>query len=507
MKKIYLLLVLLLFLIPLHSADYIIKDYTFSIEGSGLKFLGATKDYAILKLHPIDKNKKYPSEDELEKFIKNYKIKLEATRTFETIDISYESHYSEEKDLNEVILIIKLKDSNHMIAMPYPSYSSSNGFSVTIKAKDTNFLGTLMPLNADIKLKIKDGATTPSFSIGFDFPFKCGMFDITLLNQYGISYTQSDLLSGFEWNTITGLNIAYRLKKVTFNIGFIQYTTGNLLFKVYDDYAYFTENFYLKVPITLTEFSNYTYLIYTPSLTYNWNWDYNLINIENDYITSPDITFAHTLENKKIVWNENFRTGYDILLKNSFAYNFQRQDVIPYISFETKLYWNYKANEQEFWNRFGICADIYAFSYIDLPMNHYKYGELIGERLRGFKDSSYFGNLRPINSTSAAIMLSIDLPHNVFTTHFSKEIINFNLQISPFVDMALVYDRVQDRLFDPRDGYYCGGLEILLYPIKWSSLTVRASLGFDLKNIFTSNSLLEGISKNKEIFIGIGLQY
>ena len=69
--------------------------------------------------------------------------------------------------------------------------------------------------------------------------------------------------------------------------------------------------------------------------------------------------------------------------------------------------------------------------------------------------------------------------------------------------MALVYDRNKDRYFNFEDGYYCAGFEFLVFPLKWSSITVRASLGVDLsKNIF-----VEGLKNNKEIFIGIGLQY
>ena len=53
------------------------------------------------------------------------------------------------------------------------------------------------------------------------------------------------------------------------------------------------------------------------------------------------------------------------------------------------------------------------------------------------------------------------------------------------------------------DGYYCAGFEFLVYPLKWSSFTVRASVGIDLsRNIF-----VEGIKNNKEIFIGLGLEY
>ena len=69
--------------------------------------------------------------------------------------------------------------------------------------------------------------------------------------------------------------------------------------------------------------------------------------------------------------------------------------------------------------------------------------------------------------------------------------------------MALVYDRKTERLFAFEDGYYCAGIELLVYPLKWSSVTVRASLGVDLR----SNLFVEGLMKNKEIFIGLGLQY
>ena len=86
-----------------------------------------------------------------------------------------------------------------MIAMPYPSYSSSNGLALTLKAKDTNFLGTLSPMTADVKIKLKNGDFTPSFFISYNYPFKIKPFDVVFLNEYELGYTVSDILSGFEW--------------------------------------------------------------------------------------------------------------------------------------------------------------------------------------------------------------------------------------------------------------------------------------------------------------------
>ena len=510
MKKYVLFVLLTLLAIPFFSESYRIKDYNFEIEGAGFKFLGATKDYAILKNYPLQKGKTFGSQEELQKFIENYRTKLESSRAFEQIYISYTEapEGNSDSDVKDIYLNLMLKDSNHLIVMPYPNYSTTNGLTLAVKAKDTNFLGSLNPLNADIKVRFKDEAITPIFGVSFDFPFKVGMFDVVFLNEYGISYTVSEVLSGWEWNTKTGINVSLPYKRFVFNVGFIQNTNGNLNMIAYDDYSYFTENAYISVPITVKEFSNYTPLVYTPSVTFNYNWDFNGINIENDTLTSPEIIFAHSLTNSSLKWKDNFRKGYSFDITNKFTYNIQRNDFVPFVSFEAKGYWNYLANDQEYWNRFGICADFFAFTYIDLPQNRYKYGYTIGTRLRGIKDTElYLGNTKPICTASSAIMFSIDLPHNVFTTSFSKEILNFNLQFAPFFDMALVYDRNNDRLFNPEDGYYCGGLEVLVYPLKWSSITVRASYGIDLKKAAQCNNFLEGMSKYKELFIGIGLQY
>ena len=105
-------------------------------------------------------------------------------------------------------------------------------------------------------------------------------------------------------------------------------------------------------------------------------------------------------------------------------------------------------------------------------------------------------------------VMNLDFPHNVFTSEFATQIINFNLQMSPFFDMAIAYDKDCGRSFNLYDdGYYSAGLEFLVYPLKWSSITVRASLGIDLKGAAKDANFLQAISNNKEIFIGIGLQY
>ena len=96
------------------------------------------------------------------------------------------------------------------------------------------------------------GDITPSFFISYNYPFKIKPFDVVFINEYELGYTVSDVLAGFNWKTKTGFTVSLPLDKITLIAGFTQLTTGNLLLKVYNDYPYFTENFFVSSPITIT---------------------------------------------------------------------------------------------------------------------------------------------------------------------------------------------------------------------------------------------------------------
>ena len=117
------------------------------------------------------------------------------------------------------------------------------------------------------------------------------------------------------------------------------------------------------------------------------------------------------------------------------------------------------------------------------------------------------GEHQPKNSRADNCPAVFVLNSFKISLHFSKEIFNVNVQASPFFDAALVHNREKNTLFSLKDGYYCAGLEILIYPLKWSSYTLRASFGFDIMNVLKSDSLIQGLLKHNEFFFGIGLQY
>ena len=119
--------------------------------------------------------------------------------------------------------------------------------------------------------------------------------------------------------------------------------------------------------------------------------------------------------------------------------------------------------------------------------------------------------------SAAAMIFNLDVPIKILTTDWEKwgfgflRSFNFELQIAPFVDIALEANRATGRVFDPRDGFYCAGVEVLLFPQKWKSVQIRASAGVDIGRALLKNwidtSWRDVNSSKKELTIGIGLFY
>ena len=86
------------------------------------------------------------------------------------------------------------------------------------------------------------------------------------------------------------------------------------------------------------------------------------------------------------------------------------------------------------------------------------------------------------------------------------------LQLSPFVDVAFIKNRATDTDFSYKDGFLSGGLEMIIYPLRWKGIQVRGSFGVDLGRKMPgikgrlNQDWRKGVS-SYEISIGIGLHY
>lgn len=542
MKKIISSLIFFLVFANLFASTYVIKDVEYNI-------IGSTREYALKTKVPIDFKRKFKNENELMTYIKDVKRQIENTRNFDSVDVDFtvlnnneeqllstetENAATEEEKQNnkyDVILKITVDDSFHLIATPYPKYSSGDSLSISIKAKDTNFLGSMETLTADGNFKVEldenDNPDAYLLGLGFDFetPFQMGQFDAVWGNKIEFSYTFGE--STPEWDLDTNLELTKKFDKFSFVTKFSQIFNRDLDYEEeelngetvhYGDGTYFGEKIDFSIPITIQEIDNWGKIYYTPFFEGTYYWDFDGINDKNEDLRGPSISFGQTLSTGRVNWIENFRNGLEASITSSFGYNFAVYDFIPSISGELKAY---KA-----FNRFAFCADIYGFAKMNGTYS-------FGDRLRGIRTDQYFSNdvyekdedfPKTYKSTksTAGLIINIDVPIRICRIYWEQvpviqkikfaKYFDMEVQLSPFVDLALFHNKGADSTFNPKDGFFSGGLEAIVYPLRWKGIQVRGSFGVDLSRKMPKASSFfnqdwRDNTKSYEISIGIGLHY
>lgn len=543
-KKFFFTVIFIFCSITFFAEKFRISDVEYNINGQ-------TREYALQKKVKIDKNRVFPSKETFDKYINDLKSQMENSRVFESVEIvleyqsnnnisatsnlqdnqssdSNKNQYEEvenftsddsETECTDIKLIVNTTDSMHLIVIPYPKYDSNNGFSLRLKAKDTNFLGSMEEMSGDFNYQMKqdtnDNHTDHIFGFNFDFsiPFKINKFNAENKNSVDINYTIGE--SAPEWKLSSGLNLELPFDKFSINFDFSQGFIRELDYEKYDDEIYFSEEFKFSVPITIQQIDNWGKIIYEPYISGVYNWDNDGIMEKNNDLISPEISINQKLSTERINWIENFRSGLSVSITNSYGYNFGKDNFIPKISGELKIFKSFKY--------FGFCSNIYAFAYMNKTEN-------IGSRLRGIRDDVYFNKNydngkhaeEKACETQAAFIFSLDIPIRIFKVYWEdvpliKKIgfakyFNMEMQFSPFIDIAFINNRATNTDFYYKDAFYAGGLEVLVYPLKWKGIQIRASLGIDLgrKMPYLKGKVNQEWRKSAsayEISIGIGLQY
>ena len=502
---VYLLLSCLAF-----SSSYRINSVRYIIDGK-------TKEASVEREVKIDKATVFPDETAFANYIRDYRQRLLNTRLFDEVEIDYETKLiDEENDLYGADVTVRLRDSFHFIGMPYPKYDSNTGFTLKLKLKDTNFFGTMKDMSADInfllerdddddemKHLVNDMGLTAGINFSFDLPFKLFKLDAAWTNSYSISYTIGH--SSPEWDASTGLNFSVPFgSRTSLDFSFAQGFTRNFDYKKYGDDIYFTEKGTISLPVVLQRIENWGNVNYTPYVSGKYYWDFNGISDSNSDLAGPQLAIGQTLGTSRINWKNNLRTGLSISTTQSFTYIAQESKLQPKFSVELQVFKGFK--------RIGIASDLYFFLMANGMEN-------IGSRLRGIRDKQYFSASSGhadsyATKTSGALVVNLDFPVRIFSTCFEKNRVlrklNFEMQLSPFIDFALANNKATGTSFSPKDGFYTAGLEMIVFPESWKSIQVRASVGFDVGSYLLKNQLNMNWRSDVspyEVSVGIGLHY
>ena len=442
---------------------------------------------------------------------------------------SHSELVSESGKITQISLHITAQDTKHLLILPYPKYDSNDGLIFKVKVKDVNFLGTLNTMNVGafvgLKEDVETGKQNLTFGAEFDYryPFVLGDFLGSWNNTFDLQYTHG--VNELEFWTGTGFTFEKPFKRVSLVLDVSEEFNRDLEYEDYGDTQHFTSDVNFSVPVKVFDIENWGYVFWTPFIDGKVSYDKDGISHQNDDLASPVFSAGQSVSTNRINWHGNFRTGVSAKIGHSVGYDFMQDEVEPRVFSEIQAFKGFK-----------FIGFNMRFSGFVTKSNRGEVGSLV----RGVRDEQKYLNasVPPLKTkkalkSPAALVLNVDIPIHLITTHwldwsnslfgeeswFSRTFawtdkFNFELQMSPFIDIALTKNEITGRLFSPKDGWYTGGVEFLCFPERWKGIVMRASLGIDLGRMLISKKYPEKIDmswrenvKKYEIYAGIGLHY
>jgi hypothetical protein len=506
----YFLLILLLALTPFRVAAqspaaeppdttvFFIRNIDFDIKGY-------TRQFAILYHTEIVKGERITGRKNLEKYRLNKTQLLLNQRALEFAEIRCFEGDALEDGSVPVDLLIITEDTWNIIVLPKPQYDDNDGFELTLKGRDYNFLGTLYPLRIDLGYTLdadkvwdfSEGAF--NFMIDADVPFKAFDLNWNINFDHDFAYT---LEEPFYYKNTTGISLELPVSFTTFTFGFDQSTTVNednddtypddWTEKIHGERwlpVYFTSAAYVswKIP-TPIEIGRFGKLAYTPQISTQINFLPTGEGDIDDLRRGPTATLGHRLGFGRVDWIGNYRSGLEASIGNSNTYNFYKEDWD--ISYDVSVIYHHI-----FTGFFGISNRLQYRHWLDT------YTKTAGSVIRGVLDKSLYADYMLSLNMDFPLRVLRFVPSEWFKPSWLR-VFNFDMHFSPFFDMVLLRDPEKNIEFwsKPVMG---AGFEIIVFPHFFRSVYLRVSAGYDVNAVIRNGRL----NKWNELFIGIGHYY
>jgi hypothetical protein len=476
---------------------YIINSFDYNIDGITRRF--AIRNAADLKIGEIIIGFYH-----LENYIQEKTQLLVNQRVLETASIDYTIGEAQEDGIYPVDLVINTKDSRNMVALPLPQYSSNSGYKLTIKARDYNFLGTMNALRVDFGIRYdQEDRLSTNFMIDSDTPFEAFDLDWEFNFDHDFEY-RPDMSQHYYYKNVTGILVRFPIGRTTLTTGFNEsfiYNEENAdsdkpVYGDFQDGLYMSSNPYLlwvfPIPITIGRYDNLTYV---PTVSAVFNHELSKWPLDNNR-KGPSLIFGHSLGFGRRDWIGNFLRGYTINVSNYNGYNFynRRNNIRAYsssLSVTGSMYFT-------FIDTFGIYSRLnYRHVF------HGDYNSSAGDVMRGILDSRIRSDLMFSLNIDLAVKLWKIRPAYWFDTPQFR-LFDMDLHFVPFFDIAANRDPFLEITHSGEPFHYknlllSSGVEFIFFPIRFRSLFLRASIGFNL-------SSMSDLGKY-ELFIGTDLHY
>ena len=476
------------------DAVFVIRDINYSINGK-------TRESALERILELKTGERFSGQAALDAYIKEKEQDLYNIRALEPDQnkVTYTPGEPEEDGAIPVYLRVSVADSANFIIVPDPKYDSNSGFTLSLKARTFNFLGTLAPQKFDLKWGSDDrDRSYLGFLLDITIPFRALGYNWTFssFNQFNYYLTGEP----FYNTNILGIAVEIPASFTAFTFGFEQgivvheeNTKKTLLFETdageYHDWFLFSRLFAdWKIPTPLRA-GKFGAVVYTPGVY--GSVKYQSGGSVGDYRRGPVLGIRQDIGFGRIDWVENFRHGLRVSVFNGNEYNFFRENWINDIGILGEAYFRFS-------KLFGISARLMYTKWIN---DFYEYA---GDVIRGYKDDELDAKER--------LSLNIDFPFRLirfvpsqWTGNSKYRYFDFEQHWSLFIDMIMLDDFFGSYSFKPEDIITGIGLEIITFSLNWRSFYLRMSAGWNMREAFRIGALPSGI--HREIYIGIGHYY
>lgn len=474
------------------EAEKQLDAVAYKIESVEYSIKGLTKAGPLSTKIPIDKKRIFFSREEFDAYIAELNTEFHNMRTIESYEITFD-FLEPQNNITPVKLKIYVKDTWNIIALPYPSFDSNSGLQFKLKLKDFNFLGSLEPLTMDLIYNRNNaGKSSFEFGAGFALPFHINPVRFLWNTNAGVSINQD---KKFRFDFGTGLSASYKLGVdwLTLAAGITQDIKVSASPSEKD--YYLTNGFYTSLVFDIYKDQTLGTITWTPYFGIDGNWKFK--EMTNEEKKGLNINWSHSFGMGKVNWINNFRQGFTVNIDNSYKYNtYKKGNVDVSFNLQTKGFYSF-LERVGLYGRFDFFYNLFGKTS----------SEHTGKILRGILNKRI--------ETDTAFSFNFDVPIKIGVFKWEEitgvewtRFFGFELHITPFFDMALVHDKNTDTYYNPKHGWYSGGFEIIMYPIKMRSIYARISYGHDLREIKNKDGYAKRDGKPvSEIFIGIGLHY
>ncbi|MCL2067629.1 MAG: hypothetical protein FWG99_09215 [Treponema sp.] len=493
-KKPHFLLFFLLFIAALFpiQAQQITdteEDTLYTIAGFEFDIKGRTRPFVLINAAELKTGEQIRGAENLDLYIREKTQILINQRVLkDNVVITWreqESPAGEQDASCNIILYINVEDSWNYIFFPYPRYSTSEGFDITINARDMNFLGTMEPLIVNFGYTLNENRRS-SFQLDIipNAPFSAFGFTWNFKFEHNFHY-RVEAEEPFFYKNVTGLSIDLPLRRVTFTPGFDEYFLLNEWNpeRYRDSYGDFQNGFYMvskpfvnvEIPLGLNV-SRFGELTYSPGVWAKFHHEMPGMSL-HAFNKGPFLGFDHSLGFEKIDWHDNFRKGLSVFIENFNDYDFYRYSKNEYpLNIELAVRGIGHFMPAQF---FGISTR--------LQYRHWLYREIsyqvnAGEVLRGIADWAV--------DADYMLSLNLDFPFRVFRPSPAEDrqrkgTFDLEFHLSPIMDLALYNDPVNNISFDIKNIAFCAGAELLVFPLFIRNIYLRISAAWNISELIS----------------------